>query len=146
MPVEVVIDHPLAQTMSNHVFGTLMRIVLHYWNTDCRPLPTDDRELMLIGRAGRRVWTERRGDVMAVLTDVLPAFDRYHQWRENVRQHWADNREKGQAVKTLKKVREARKGAEIETDAYMRAKKAPDPTGLPIAPLPGLTGRAVRTG
>jgi uncharacterized protein YdaU (DUF1376 family) len=145
MPVEAIIDHPTAMTMSTNVFGATMRVLLHYWNSDCAPLPEDDRELMLVSRSGRRVWMESRDQVMVVVRDVLPAFDRYHHWRESMRKHWADNREKGQAVKALKAIRAKQKGAQVEMNSYARKRPA-DPAGLPVAPLPGLVGRTVRTG
>ena len=146
MPVEAIIDHPLAMTMSTNVFGATMRILLHYWNSECRPLPEDDRELMLISRSGRRVWIESKAQVMTVVRDVLPAFDRYFDWRDKMRKHWADNREKGQGVKTLKKVRAAQQGVATEVKVHHARKRPADPAGLPVAPLPGLVGRTVRTG
>jgi hypothetical protein len=54
MPVPCLIDHPEAMALPAAAFGMLSRLCLHFWATECRPLPESQDELRSIVRAHLR--------------------------------------------------------------------------------------------
>jgi len=72
MPVSPLYDHPAALYLPAAGFGMVTRLCLHFWATDCRPLPTDDSSLMQIARAHRPTWRHWKSEIMAILADMLP--------------------------------------------------------------------------
>jgi hypothetical protein len=83
MPVDGLIDHPLAMTFPAAGFGILSRLCLHFWQTECRPLPKSQDELRSIARAHLPTWRRWRDDILKVFEDIRPELERYYQWRES---------------------------------------------------------------
>ena len=75
MPVERLIDHPVAMNMPGAAFGALCRVCHHYWVTECRPLPESMSELQTIARALQAVWTRHGHVIMEVFRDCQPFMD-----------------------------------------------------------------------
>ena len=55
MPVEALIDSPDFLAMPAAGAGIVIRMALHFWQTDCRPLPVADHELRNIARAAKMI-------------------------------------------------------------------------------------------
>ena len=72
MPIELLANHPTALGMNGAAFGHLMRLALHFWLTDCRPLPVVDNQLYVLARAYPATWKANRDEIKAVLTEVTP--------------------------------------------------------------------------
>lgn len=123
MPVEALLDHPLALAMPAAAFGGLARLVLHYWQIECRPLPEADHELMHIARAHAPTWRRHKADIMTVFEAVRPALDASHSHQESKRDGLI-------------------KGAQI-ANAKRRLKALRNDNPLPVAPpMPKLANRS----
>ena len=107
MPVEPFIDHPEALTFPAAGFGILMRVALHFWNTECRPLPTADHEMRNISRAHAPTWRHWKEPIMRVFKEVEPELRGYFLRRENNRDHLIRLGTKGAAVNRFKAVKTA---------------------------------------
>lgn len=77
LPVEGLIDHPAVIAMPCSAAGMLFRLVLHFWQTECRPLPTSDGELKLIARAHTPTWITHRAEVLKTFQDLRAEFEAY---------------------------------------------------------------------
>src|ERR1700676_2851973 len=83
LPVWSLIDDPEFLTLTSAAVGMLTRIVLHYWQTECRPLPSADGELYSIARAHRPTWRRQREAVMRIFGAIEPDLKAYHALRES---------------------------------------------------------------
>ncbi len=66
MPIEPLLDNPACLRLPAAGFGMLMRLALHYWQTDCHDLPAGDHELQSIARAQRPTWISHRVEIMSI--------------------------------------------------------------------------------
>ncbi|MDE2570885.1 MAG: hypothetical protein KGM93_18445 [Sphingomonadales bacterium] len=85
MPIEALVDHPEAMTLPTAGFGILLRLVLHFWATECRPLPVADHELRSIARAHAPTWRRWKPVVLRVFEACRPELDAYYDLRETKR-------------------------------------------------------------
>ena len=83
MPVEGLIDHPEAMTLPAAAFGMLMRLTLHFWSTDCRPLPIADHELRGICRAHAPTWRHWKASILRIFEAIRPEWEAARRAREN---------------------------------------------------------------
>ena len=139
LPVDFVAHHPGAIALPVAGFGMLMRIVIYWWITDCRDLPTNNDRLAIIAHAHRPTWASHRHEIMRIFGEIKDDLLLYRQ--ERVRRHATLNRlrEKGVSamkLKTLQK-RNAAAPSFAETQAPRveernRAAKAPAHIEAPI--------------
>lgn len=80
MPVDGLFGHPDLLTMPAAGAGMVLRLLLHFWATDCRPLPKADHELKAIARAHTPTWVTWKSSVLKVVADMEPALVAY--WNE----------------------------------------------------------------
>jgi uncharacterized protein YdaU (DUF1376 family) len=83
LPVESILYHPDFIAMPAAGAGILFRLVLHFWQTECRPLPAADHELRSIARAHAPTWRHWRAQVLSVFDAVRPALEGYYELRLN---------------------------------------------------------------
>jgi hypothetical protein len=83
MPVEGLIYNPDFIAMPAAGRGILFSLVLHFWQTECRALPTADHELRNIGRAHAPTWRHWKAQVLKVFGDIRPTLEAYYSAREN---------------------------------------------------------------
>lgn len=62
-------------------FGMLMRLIIHYWMSDCAPLPTNGAELRAIARVHLPTWKQWGDTVSEIFTDLQPELVDYHAKR-----------------------------------------------------------------
>ena len=77
MPIEALVDHPLAMTLPAAGFGILFRLLMHFWLSECRELPKSDRELRSIGRAHVPVWKAYKADIFECFEAIKPSMVAY---------------------------------------------------------------------
>lgn len=77
LPVESLADHPSVIAMPCSAAGMLFRLVLHFWMTECKPMPTSDGELKMIARAHTPTWITHRAEVIKVFQELRPEFEDY---------------------------------------------------------------------
>ena len=87
MPVERLFYHPEALTLGPAPFGMLTRLLLHFWMTDCRPLPEADYNLRAIARAHPPTWRKHREAILRVFSDLAPDLARHYRARQSRREN-----------------------------------------------------------
>ena len=85
LPIEGLVDSPEALTLSAAGFGMLMRLILHFWQTECRPLPMADHELRSIARAHAPTWRHWKASSLRVFEAIRPGLEADWRARENRR-------------------------------------------------------------
>jgi len=83
MPIEALNDHPEAMTLPAAAFGMLMRLTLHFWSTDCRPLPLADHDLRSISRGHAPTWRRWKASILRVFEAIRPELESAWRAREN---------------------------------------------------------------
>jgi uncharacterized protein YdaU (DUF1376 family) len=83
MPIEGLIDQPLAIALPAAAYGMLCRLFHHFWATECRPLPKSQDELRSIARAHLPTWRRWNANILKVFEDIRPELERYYRWRES---------------------------------------------------------------
>ena len=82
LPLESFVAHPKIVGLSTAALGLLTRLVLHYWLTDCAPLPSTDYQLFMLARAHKPTWALAKSDIKAILQDVIPELARSREvWK-----------------------------------------------------------------
>jgi hypothetical protein len=113
MPIHLVANHPRALALNSAGYGMLMRLVGHYWLTECHPLPTTDHQLLVLARAHKPTWYQERETIKAILEDLKPQFERAYERRLEMRDNLSRLRDRNASVRRLE--RAARK-ANAATD------------------------------
>jgi hypothetical protein len=72
MPVEFFATHPQIIGLNTAALGTLWRLLLHFWMTDCAPLPDTDYALFLLSRSHKPTWASYKAEIREILADVTP--------------------------------------------------------------------------
>lgn len=83
MPVEALYDHPDFIAMPAAGAGIVIRLLLHFWITECRPLPVADHELRAIGRVHTPTWRHWKAQAMTVVEALAPDMRTAYQSRVN---------------------------------------------------------------
>jgi len=141
MPVEAIIDHPGLMLEKSFVFGIVMRLLLHYWNTDCAPLTTETKDLESIARAGEHAFEQHAARFMPIVYDILPTLDHYYAVRVNRLNHVRNLSQLGVGVRRANKLERLRvqHAATREADAAhpprtrLVRKGDPPPVTPPVA-------------
>ena len=85
LPIEGLVDSPEALTLPAAGFGMLCRLTLHFWQTECRPLPIADQELRAISRAHSPTWRHWKPSILKVFEALRPGLETAWRARENRR-------------------------------------------------------------
>ena len=136
MPVEAVLDHPKMIGAKSVFYGCVMRLLHHYWKTECDELPTETRELESIGHFTEHLWRQHGEDIMRVVRDVIPSLDHYYAVRVQQLQHLKDNAMTGVGVRRAKAAQVERDEAKTrmgQTGPLIPRKNAKPVT--PVAPV-----------
>lgn len=72
MPVEELIDHPRALALPAAGYGMLVRLLLHYWQTECKAVVEQEDEQRGISRAQRATWIRWRGEIIGIYREIAP--------------------------------------------------------------------------
>ena len=101
-PIDLLVLNPIVLTFPAAAFGILARVVIHYWLTDCRPLPTQPDELNSIGRAQRPTMKQWKPQIMAVFNEIQPELDKRFSAYQNRRANVLRLAETGRTINKLK--------------------------------------------
>jgi hypothetical protein len=107
MPIEGIVDHPDFIAMPAAGTGILFRLSLHFWRTQCRPLPIADHELRCIARAHSPTWRRWKSSVLKVFEAIRPELEAYYHLREShgtTLSVMAQMRQSRQRLKALQKL------------------------------------------
>ena len=83
LPIEWLYDNPGALALPAAGLGILIRIVLHYWATDCRELPLDYSNLFAISRAHRPTFAAHFDEILSILLLLLPELRAHYDIRQS---------------------------------------------------------------
>lgn len=106
LPVELFVAHPKIMALSTAALGTLARLVLHFWMTDCAPLPDTDYALFLLSRSHKPTWSAHKREIRAVLDEICPQLEkamRIYRQRSSLLDHLRDRAGASKRQKRLEK-------------------------------------------
>jgi hypothetical protein len=72
LPVEFFATHPKILRLNTAGYGALWRLILHFWMTDCAPLPDSDHQRFLLARAHQPTWAVVRDEIREILDEICP--------------------------------------------------------------------------
>lgn len=113
LPIEGIIDHPEFIALPVAGRGILFTIVLHYWATECKPLPTGGSELFAIARCHNTTWSHHRETITRIFNYVKPELDDYYEHRKTRREVVRELGDRGRGIQKLRTL--ARKSAKHGT-------------------------------
>lgn len=137
LPIEALIDHPEVLRLSSAGFGMLVRIVVHFWLTECRPLPLAEGELRSIARAHGPTWRRWKASILKVFGDVRPGLEAAWQARQNRRNNLIRLAQMGNA-KRRANAQKQRAPSSFELSRLLPQRNPPAPS--PPAPGPRSPG------
>lgn len=82
MPVEQLIDNPDFIALPAAGRGMLFTLMLYFWQTGCRPIPTSEAQLQHICRAHNATWYGHKDEILKIFLDVEPNLRHYYEVRE----------------------------------------------------------------
>ena len=85
MPVEGMFLHPEFIKLPAAGVGSLLRLVMHYWMTDCAPIPIAHSELFAVCRPSPRVWNTHKHMILKIFKDIEPGLKDYFERRAGFR-------------------------------------------------------------
>lgn len=110
LPVELLLDNPAFIALPVAGRGILITLCLHFWQTECRAMPTDTDTLFGIARAHRPTWQRYHIEIMA----IFEAWSHYAKAERELSVARRDNLLRlGQRAVSLGKVNHLRKQAAL---------------------------------
>ncbi len=82
MPVQRIVENPDFLALPVAGRGILLTIMLHYWQTGCKPLPKGNEDLQAIARSHRPIWYKYKSIILEIFADVQPDLDAYKRERD----------------------------------------------------------------
>lgn len=132
IPLEIVTDRADVMALPVSAYGMLLKLVVHYWQTDCRPLPADNDRLFSIATAHRSTWVAHKSEIMRIVVECAPALEHALKARQNKLNVLAELRERGHAASRKRKLEKAIAAAAGDPAPAPRrdqaAKEAPAPS------------------
>ncbi len=139
IPCEGLIDHPSALTLPAAGYGMLLRLCLHFWATECEPLPINDDELQSIARAHKPTWRKWKAQILAVFDDVSPDMERYYLLRVQRKTHLSRLGQTAAGVKRLRAISNSDRSAPV-----ISTPRKERPRSSFVPPLPPVEGTRKR--
>ena len=102
MPVDEVYLHPEFIGLSSSGRGTVFTLLLHYWLSDCAPLPTAPNELFAVCRPSPRVWATHKHIILKIFNDVSPGMSRNLAYKKMRHEVARDLGERGRGIQRLR--------------------------------------------
>jgi hypothetical protein len=129
MPIHLVMEDARALALHAAGAGMLARLAIHYWLTDCHPLPRSDYALCQLARAHKPTWYQERGTIRAILNDVLPLLAFERKQRQTREDNLSRLRDKSASVRrlqtTTRKAHAATDPAPVVQPKRKQANRAP---------------------
>jgi hypothetical protein len=76
-PLHLLADHPAALALPAAGFGMLCRLIIHFWLTDCKPIPKNNDELSAIMRAHRPTMSGHKAQILQIFGDLRPQIEQH---------------------------------------------------------------------
>jgi hypothetical protein len=146
LPVEGLVRNADFIAMPAAGAGMVIRLALHFWQTECRPLPVADHELMHVCRAHAPTWRRWKASVLSAFEAIRPELEAYFGARERKATTLSNMAHARNSRRKLQAVTEAqRAGIVAPTCAFpVRQPNAPPrpPAASQRPPRPRLTDHA----
>lgn len=147
MPVEEIYLHPQFIALPPAGRGMLFTLLLHFWFSDCAPIPTSPGDLYGVCRPNARVWMTHKDVMLRIFNDIRPGLIASLAEKKRRREMIQDLGERGRGVQRLRALarKQATHGAREEAvpqrEANPRAKVAtPEERGARARVAPGKSG------
>ncbi len=140
LPIEIVTDHADVLALPVSAYGMLLKLVVHFWQTNCQPLPTDNDRLFSIAQAHRSTWVSHKAAILRIFNESAPVLEAAMRARKNQHETLAELRSRGHAAFRKRKLEKA-----IAAPAASEAVPAKRDQAAKQAPAPakGFTERRV---
>ena len=131
LPVEVFALHPGILRMNTAAYGAFWRLVLHFWMTDCSPLPETDHQRFLIARAHKPTWCASRDEIRVILDEICPELSTARSLYDKRSSLLGDMRSRAQAANRVKRLQKSNAVsptlANLQTPQISERNRAPAP-------------------
>jgi hypothetical protein len=142
IPLEIVTDCPGASLLPAAAFGSLMRLVVHFWQSDCRPLPQSGDRLFVLASAHRPTWSHHKVEIMRIFNECAPQLEAALKARQNKLNVLAELRERGVAARRKRRLEKAIAAPAVSEPAPAPRRETPAKE-IPAAPGRGFTERRI---
>ena len=102
MPVTDLYLHPEFIAMPPAGRGMLFTLLLHFWFSDCAPIPTSPGDLYGICRPNARVWATHKAVMLKVFNDVSPGMAKRMAYKKMRRDVVRGLGERGRGIQRLR--------------------------------------------
>jgi len=82
LPIQSVLEHEDFIAMPAAGAGMLFRLLGHYWETGCKPIPIADHELRAVCRAHTATWRLWKATILRIFNAVAPELAAYKRLRD----------------------------------------------------------------
>jgi len=146
MPIADLWFDPRLMALPSAGYGIVMRLLLHFWITECRPLPANKGELRSLARAYPATWRPHEATIIAILHDFCPELSSKYDAHMRKRTRLAEMGAKGNEARERAQRRAAETGTRLgavlpKRRLDMPSNYAPDPG---VSPTGGFRDRAGR--
>ena len=140
IPLEIVTDCPGASLLPAAAFGSLIRLVQHFWQSECRPLPANGDRLYALAQAHKPTWANHKAEIMRIFNESAPALAAALEHRQNKINGLNALRERGHAMARKRKLEKAI-AAPDASEPVPAPKRDQAAKQAPAAPVKGFTER-----
>jgi hypothetical protein len=133
MPVEFFATHPQIIGLNTAALGTLWRLLLHFWMTDCAPLPDTDYALFLLSRSHKPTWASYKAEIREILADVTPELAEalaLYRKRSSILRHLSD---RGHSIQRATRVKADQKVMPPMPESYTPRQAERNRAPAPVA-------------
>ena len=125
-PLHLLADHPAALALPAAGFGMLCRLIIHFWLTDCKPIPKNNDELASVMRAHKPTLSVWRDQILLIFADLRP----------QIEQHLKNYKTKISTIKRIGQRGNDTRRAQAMQDRVVALPAAADPAALhPLRPV-----------
>jgi hypothetical protein len=136
LPVERILDEPLALTLPAAGFGMLMRLVLHFHATDCARLPVSDHELRSLARGHAPTWRHWKTQILLAFEAIRPEIEAYHHNRATRQDALRIGRARSSAVRAQSRAMAQQTDTAATAPSFHSLAILPHREPTPAAPRP----------
>lgn len=145
IPLEIVTDCPGVALLPAAAFGSLMRLVWSYWQSECRPLPVNGDRIYVLAGAHKATWSIHKTEIMRIFSEAAPALEHAFRDRQKKLVTLAEMRERGVAARHRRRLEKIMTAGDAPAPAAPNKRVAREDNKAPL-PAKGFTERRVGGG
>lgn len=102
MPIENIAENARLMALPVAGYGMALKLLIHFWLTECRPLPSHDSQLYVLCHAHKATWAQHKAEIKAILNELTPCLKKAWDIRAAGLTHLKRLSDRGQAVKVAR--------------------------------------------